>query len=207
MVTDENGSSMPGVNVLVKGTSTGTATDVDGNFKISVASDQATLLFTFVGYATAEIIVGSRSVVNIQLTPDVQTLTELVVTGYSVEKKADIIGAVAVVNSKELLQTPSSNLSAMLQGRASGVISSGGGAPGEAAKVRIRGFSSFNGSDPLYVIDGVPTTDPNRVNPNDIESIQVLKDATAASIYGSRAAGGVIIVTTKQGKAGSMQIN
>jgi TonB-linked SusC/RagA family outer membrane protein len=205
-VTDENGGAMPGVNVILKGTSQGTATDVEGKYSIN-ANDQATLVFTFVGYSSSEVLVGSRSMVNVQMTPDVTTLQELVVTGYTVEKKADIIGAVSVVNSKELLQTPSANLSQMIQGRAAGVIASGSGAPGEAAKIRIRGFSSFYGSDPLYVIDGVPTTDANRVNPNDIESIQVLKDATAASIYGSRAAGGVIIVTTKQGKTGSMTVN
>jgi TonB-dependent starch-binding outer membrane protein SusC len=205
-VLDESGSPMPGVNVLVSGTSNGTVTDISGKYTISVPSG-AKLLFSFIGYTSKEVEVGNNSVIDVSMNVDVTELSEIVVTGYSSERKADIIGAVSVVNSKELLQTPTANLSAMLQGRAAGVVSSGGGAPGEAAKVRIRGFSSFNGSDPLYVIDGVPTTDANRVNPNDIESIQVLKDATAASIYGSRAAGGVIIVTTKQGKSGSMQID
>jgi TonB-linked SusC/RagA family outer membrane protein len=205
-VTDETGAEMPGVNVLLKGSSVGTATDADGAYQISVPGNDATLVFTFIGYASTEVVVGSRTTVDINLATDVRTLTELVVTGYTTEKKADIIGAVAVVNSKELLQTPTANLSQMIQGRAAGVVSSGAGAPGEGAKIRIRGFSSFSGSNPLYVIDGVPTTDANRVNPNDIESIQVLKDATAASIYGSRAAGGVIIVTTKQGKAGKISI-
>lgn len=205
-VTDESGNTMPGVNVLLKGTSAGTATDVEGKFSISVPNDQAVLVFSFVGYSTSEIIVGSRTTVNLQLTPDVRTLTELVITGYTAEKKADIIGAVAVVDSKELLQTPTANISQTLQGRASGVIASGAGAPGEGAKIRIRGFTSFGTSDPLYIIDGVPTTDASRVNPNDIESVQVLKDATSASIYGSRAAQGVIIITTKQGKSGSMSI-
>src|SRR6188768_3963980 len=138
-VTDESGGGMPGVNVLLKGTATGTATDTDGNFKISVPNDQATLVFTFVGYATSEMIVGSRTVLNIQLTPDVMTLSELVVTGYTTEKKADIIGSVAVVNSKELSATPVANLANQLQGRASGVIVSGGGEHGSSAKVRIRG--------------------------------------------------------------------
>src|SRR5258708_2234627 len=116
------------------------------------------------------------------------------------------MGAVAVVKAKDLVMTPSADVSAMLQGRAAGVVTSGGGAPGEGATIRIRGFSSFGDSGPLFVIDGVPTTDASRVNPNDIESLQVLKDATAASIYGSRASAGVIIITTKQGKSGAVSV-
>jgi TonB-dependent starch-binding outer membrane protein SusC len=205
-VTDETGSGMPGVNVLVKGTPNGTATDGNGVYTLSVGSRDAVLVFSFVGYATAEEVVGSRNTIDKQLTPDVETLTELVVTGYTIEKKADIIGSVAVVNSKDLAATPVANLANQLQGRAAGVLVSGGGEPGSSAKVRIRGFTSFGKSDPLYVIDGVPTQDASRVNPNDIESVQVLKDATAASIYGSRAAAGVIIVTTKQGKPGKPSV-
>ncbi len=200
-VTDENGSGMPGVNVLLKGTGTGTATDVDGNFRINVPGDDAVLVVTFVGYATSENVVGARTVVNVQLNPDVQTLQELVVTGYVAEKKADIIGSVAVVDSKELLSTPAANITTQLQGRAAGVVVSSSGEPGAAARVRIRGFSSFGNNDPLYVIDGVPTEDPTKLNPQDIESMQILKDATSASIYGSRAANGVIIITTKRGKS------
>lgn len=206
-VTDENGSGMPGVNVLLKGTGTGTATDIDGNFKISVPGNDAVLVVTFVGYATSEVPVGARTVVSVQLQPDVQTLQELVVTGYVAEKKADIIGSVAVVDSKDLLSTPSANLTAQLQGRAAGVVVSSSGEPGAAARVRIRGFSSFGNNDPLYVIDGVPTEDPSKLNPQDIESMQILKDATSASIYGSRAANGVIIITTKRGKSGTSRIS
>lgn len=202
-VKDETGAMLPGVNVLVKGTASGTATDANGEFRITVPDESASLVFSFVGYQTTEVAVGSRSNIDVSLKPDVQTLTELVVTGYTAEKKADIIGSVAVVDPKELISTPAANLTSQLQGRASGVVVSGAGQPGAAAKVRIRGFTSFGNSDPLYVIDGVPTTDASRVNPNDIESIQVLKDATAASIYGARAAQGVIIITTKQGKLGS----
>jgi len=205
-VTDENGSGMPGVNVLLKGTGTGTATDVDGNFRINVPGDDAVLVVTFVGYATSENVVGARTVVNVQLNPDVQTLQELVVTGYVAEKKADIIGSVAVVDSKELLSTPAANLTTQLQGRAAGVVVSSSGEPGAAARVRIRGFSSFGNNDPLYIIDGVPTEDPSKLNPQDIESMQILKDATSASIYGSRAANGVIIITTKRGKSGTSRI-
>lgn len=205
-VTDESGAEMPGVNVVIKGTTEGTATDADGRYSVTV-SDDAVLVFSFVGYASTEVPIGGRSVVDVTLEPDVTTLQELVVTGYTVERKADIIGAVAVVDSDELLQTPTANLSQQLQARAPGVVASGAGAPGEAAKVRIRGFTSFGSSDPLYVIDGVPTSNPGSINPNDIESIQVLKDATSASIYGARAAQGVVIVTTKKGTPGKMTVS
>ena len=206
-VTDENGTGMPGVNVLLKGTGTGTATDIDGNYKINVPGNDAVLVITFVGYASSETQVGAQTTINVSLKPDVQTLQELVVTGYVAEKKADIIGSVAVVDSKSLLSTPSANLSTQLQGRAAGVTVSSSGEPGAAARVRIRGFSSFGNSDPLYVIDGVPTEDASKLNPQDIESMQILKDATSASIYGSRAANGVIIITTKRGKAGTARIS
>jgi TonB-linked SusC/RagA family outer membrane protein len=206
VVKDEGGTGMPGVNVLIKGTAEGTATDVDGNYSIAVPGDESVIVFSFVGYTSQEITVGPRTSIDISMQPDVTTLQELVVTGYMVEKKADIIGSVAVINNKDLLATPAANLTSQLQGRAPGVVVSGGGEPGAAAKVRIRGFTSFGSSDPLYVIDGVPTRDASRVNPNDIESIQVLKDATSASIYGARAAQGVIIITTKQGTPGTMNI-
>src|SRR5690606_39074830 len=136
-VTDESGAEMPGVNVVIKGTTEGTATDADGRYSVTV-SDDAVLVFSFVGYASTEVPIGGRSVVDVTLEPDVTTLQELVVTGYTVERKADIIGAVAVVDSDELLQTPTANLSQQLQARAPGVVASGAGAPGEAAKVRIR---------------------------------------------------------------------
>ncbi|MBX2900499.1 MAG: TonB-dependent receptor [Cyclobacteriaceae bacterium] len=205
-VRDESGSAMPGVNVIVSGTSNGTVTDTNGKYSISVGSG-ARLLFSFIGFSSQEVEVGSNTVLDITLKVDVTELSEIVVTGYTTERKADIIGSVAVVNSKDLLAAPVPNLSQQLQGRASGVIASGSGTPGEGAKIRIRGFTSFGNSDPLYVIDGVPTKDASRVNPNDIESVQVLKDATSASIYGARAANGVIIVTTKQGKSGTMKVD
>lgn len=206
-VKDEGGNPMPGVNVIVKGTTTGTATDGDGKYTLSTPSN-ATLVYTFVGYTTKEVPVGSQTVVDVAMAPDAQSLSEIVVTGYTSERKADIIGSVSVVNSKDLMLTPSANLTQQLQGRAPGVVVSGSGAPGEAAKIRIRGIGSFSGaSDPLFIIDGVPTGDASRVNPNEVESIQVLKDATSASIYGARAANGVIIITTKQGKAGTASVS
>jgi TonB-linked SusC/RagA family outer membrane protein len=208
-VTDESGQGMPGVNVLLKGTATGAATDVDGNFKISIPSDEAVLTFSFVGYATSEIIVGSRSVVNVQMTPDVRTLTELVVTGYTTQRKADITGAVSVVDADQLKTVKAANIGQMLAGRAAGVTVSNSGEPGSGTNIRVRGPSSFGGGDPLYIIDGVQVQGDknlNGLNPNDIESMQVLKDAGAASIYGARASAGVIVITTKKGKPGAPKV-
>jgi TonB-linked SusC/RagA family outer membrane protein len=200
-VTDgDTGEGLPGVSIVVKGTTRGTNTDADGNYSINAAAN-ATLVLSYVGYMSQEVAVGNRSTVNISLVADARSLEELVVTGYTSQRKKDIIGSVAVVNTKTTLQQPSSNLGNMLQGRAAGVTVSGTGAPGAAAKVRIRGFTSFGNNDPLYVIDGVPTDNANALNPQDVESVQVLKDPVSASIYGSRAANGVIVVTTKQGGA------
>lgn len=207
-VTDETGTGMPGVNVIVKGTANGTTSDADGNFSLLVPDDQAVLVFSFVGYATSEVAVGSQTTVNVQLVTDVQTLTELVVTGYQVQRKADISGAVAVVNAADLQSLVASSFAQKLAGRAPGVTVSTSGSPGDATNVRIRGISSFGNNDPLYVIDGVPIQDKGNlnINPNDIESMQVLKDPSTASIYGSRASNGVIVITTKTGKAGKTKL-
>ena len=198
-VTDGANNGIPGVTVLVKGTQVGANTDEIGNYAINVPGNNNTLVFSFVGFRSQEVEIGNQSIINRQLDEDVSALEEVVVTGYTSEKKKDIIGSVSVVDTKSTLQQPSSNLGNMLQGRASGVTVSGTGAPGAAAKVRIRGFTSFGNNDPLYIIDGVPTDNANALNPQDVESIQVLKDPVSASIYGSRAANGVIVVTTKQG--------
>ncbi len=193
-----------GASVVLKGTTKGTLTDIDGNFSVS-APENSILVVSFVGYATQEIAVGNQTSINVTLTES--TLDEVIVTGYLTEKKRDIVGSVSVIDTKTTLQQPSSNVSNMLQGRAPGVTVSGTGAPGAAAKVRIRGFASFGNNDPLYVIDGVPTDNANALNPQDIESIQVLKDPVSASIYGSRAANGVIVMTTKQGKSGKTEVS
>lgn len=202
-VTDETGGTMPGVNILLKGTSNGTVSDGDGNFKITIPNDQAVLVVSFVGYATSEIIVGSRSVVNIQLTSDVQTLTELVVTGYSVDKRRELTGSVSTVKAKELTIAPTGNVEQMLQGRVAGVTVITNGQPGTTSQIRVRGFGAFGGNSPLYIVDGVPTGNVDFINPDDIENVTVLKDAAAASIYGARAASGVIIYTTKKGTRGA----
>ena len=209
-VTDETGAAMPGVNILLKGTATGTASDTDGKFSLSIPNNDAVLVFNFVGYGSSEIIVGERTVLNTQLTPDVQTLTELVVTGYTSQRKADITGAVSVVDPEALKTFKSANFGQMLAGRAPGVTTSTSGAPGDGTNILIRGVNSFGSSDPLIIVDGVQIQGDkalNGINPNDIESMQVLKDAASASIYGARAAAGVIVITTKQGKSGKVQVN
>ena len=206
-ITDkETGATMPGVTVLVKGTKVGSTTDADGKYSVSAPAN-ASLVFSFVGYLAQTVDIGNRSTVDLILAPDESLLDEVIVTGYTSEKKKDIIGSVSVVNTKTMVAQPSSNLSSMLQGRAAGVVVSGTGAPGSASKIRIRGFVSFGNNDPLYVIDGVPTDNANSLNPQDVESVQVLKDPASASIYGSRAANGVIVVTTKQGTAGKTEIS
>ncbi|MBL7873539.1 MAG: TonB-dependent receptor [Cyclobacteriaceae bacterium] len=204
-VTDETGSTMPGVNVIVSGTSTGTVTDTSGKYSVSVGS-ATKLLFSFIGYTSQEVEIGSNSVINVSMKVDITELSEIVVTGYASQEKKDLTGAVGTVKMKDLVQIPSSNVTNQLQGRVAGVTVSGDGRPGQPAKVRIRGFSSFNNNDPLYVVDGVPTFDVSTINPNDVESMSVLKDAGAASIYGSRAANGVIVVTTKKGTKGGTKV-
>ena len=206
-ITDENGSGMPGVNIIVKGTSNGTASDGDGNYRISVPDNEAVLVFSFVGYSSSEVVVGDRSTVDTQMTPDVTTLTELVVTGYAVQEKKDVTGSVGIVKTHELTAIPVGNVANQLQGRVAGVTVVGSGQPGQTSKVRIRGFGSFRNNDPLYVVDGVPTTDISTLNPNDIENLTVLKDAGAASIYGARASNGVIVITTKNGPSSGVKVN
>ena len=200
LVTDTSSKPLAGANVNVKGTSKGTSTDANGKFEIKVPSQKSVLVVSFTGYTPMESRVGTNTNISIQLLQQPGSLNEVVVTGYTAQRKKDIIGAVTVVNTEDLKSTPSANVGAQLQGRASGVTVSTTGDPGSTANVRIRGFSSYGNNSPLYVIDGVPTTDASRLNPQDVETMQVLKDASSASIYGSRAANGVIIVTTKHGK-------
>lgn len=209
-VTDETGSALPGVNVLLKGTSQGTISDVDGNYSINVPDNNAVLQFSFIGYTTQEVTVGNQSTIDIQLSQDVRTLSEIVVVGYGTQKKSDITGAVTSVGSKELQEVPVANMQQALQGRAAGVeVQRVGTTPGATARIRIRGERSINGSnDPLIVLDGIPYEGSiSDINPDDIASLNVLKDASATAIYGSRGANGVIIVTTKRGEAGETRVS
>lgn len=198
-VSGSDGQGIPGVSVRLKGSQTGTTTDAGGSFAITLKTANDVLSISAVGFRSTDLTVGTQSVVNVTLNEDVSALDEVIVTGYTSEKRKDIVGSVSVVNTKTMTNQVSSNLSSMLQGRAAGITVSGTGAPGAASKIRIRGFTSFGNNDPLYVIDGVPTDNANALNPQDVSSVQVLKDPVSASIYGSRAANGVIVVTTKQG--------
>ena len=199
-VTDKNGQGIPGVSILIKGTSRGTTTNSAGEYSIN-ATGNATLVFSFVGYETREAVVGGRSRINITLNEDVKALSEVVVVGYGTQKRASVTGAISSVTSQEVTQLPVPSIESAIQGRVAGVSVINNGAPGETPIVRIRGIGSIlYASNPLYVVDGFPTGDLNNFDSRDIESVDVLKDASAASIYGSRAANGVIIITTKHGK-------
>ncbi len=200
-VVDQDGQPLVGATIKVKGSSGGTVTDLDGNFQLK-APINAILVVSYVGYKNREIAVRGRAIIDqIQLTADNLTLNQLVVVGYGTQKKADLIGSVSVVNAEEMKKVSNSNISTMLEGKVSGVQITTDGQPGADPTVRIRGIGSFGSTAPLYVIDGVPMgTSIRDFSPNDIATIQVLKDASAGAIYGSRAANGVIIITTKKGQ-------
>ena len=200
-VVDQDGEPLIGATVRVKGATTGSVTDIDGNFVIDAASN-ATLLISYVGYKDREVAVRGRAVIeSIQMEADSHVLDQVVVVGYGTQKKADLTGAVSIVNAEELKRVSNSNISTMLEGKVAGVQITSDGQPGADPAVRIRGLGTFGSTAPLYVIDGVPMgTTIRDFSPNDIETIQVLKDASAGAIYGSRAANGVVIITTKSGK-------
>src|SRR5690554_5464061 len=209
-VTDqETGEPLPEVNVLVKGTGIGTATDIEGKYALNVPEGNAVLLFSFIGYVSQEIPVNNRTIIDVGLQGDFGSLNEVVVTGYSSERVVDLTGAVSVVDTKALANRSTNNPIQSLQGQIAGVYVTTNGNPSGSATVRVRGVTTLNNNDPLYVIDGVPTKSSafNVLNPNDIESIQVLKDASSAAIYGARASNGVIIVTTKQAQDQGIQVN
>jgi TonB-dependent starch-binding outer membrane protein SusC len=198
-ILDEFGEGLPGVTVLVKGTTTGTATDIDGKYSLNVPSNESVLVYSFIGYRTVEQVVGTRSVIDLSMAPDERQLTELVVTGYTIDNRRETTGAIATANPKDLVVIPTGNVEQVLQGRIAGVTVVTNGQPGTTSQIRVRGFGGLDGNAPLYIVDGVPTLNTDFLNPDDIESVTVLKDAAAASIYGARAAAGVIVYTTKQG--------
>ena len=212
-IKDEKGEPLQGASVVVKGTRTGTMTDLSGNFTLNVPSAQSVLVISFTGMQSKEMTVGNQTVFNIQLEVDSETLQEVVVIGYGTQRRSDLTGAVGSVRAEELQERPAASLNQALSGRISGVqVNTNSGRPGGRANVRIRGFSSINSSNnPLYVVDGVQLPVGNQaqasqaidyINPNDIVSVEVLKDASSTAIYGSRGANGVILVTTKRGKSG-----
>ncbi len=207
-VTDERGGGLPGVSVVIKGTTTGTTTDAEGNYSITSPDGNATLVFSFIGYTSQEVAISNQSTVNVSLVPDVQALSEIVVIGYGTQERTDVTGSVASVSAADLRRAPVATVNEAIQGRVPGVTISSSGQPGQASNINIRGIGSLNaGSGPLYVIDGVWTENLRDFNPADIESIQVLKDAATTAIYGSRGANGVVIITTRRGKSGAPVIN
>lgn len=209
-ITDALGP-IAGANVVVKGTTIGSITDMDGHYTIDGVPANSTLVFSYIGYTSQEVRVGNQSAINITLAEDSEALDEVVVVGYGVMKKKDLTGAVAQISSGSLRDLKVSHPSEAMAGKLAGVqVQQVGGQPGQAATIRVRGSGSITASSsPLYVVDGYPLGDQNlnAINPNDIESIEVLKDASAAAIYGSRAANGVVLVTTKSGKAGKLSVS
>ena len=195
--TDREG--IPGVNVTVKGTSRGVVTNATGDFSITVP-DNAILVFSFIGYSPQEVTVGRQSTINIGMVEDATSLNEVVVTGYSTDSRRETSGAVSTVQPQQLKAVPSGNVEQQLQGRVSGLTVITNGQPGTTSQIRVRGFGAFGGNQPLYVVDGVPTQNVDFLVPDDIENTTVLKDAASASIYGARAANGVIVYTTKKGQ-------
>ncbi|HEV7350647.1 TonB-dependent receptor [Telluribacter sp.] len=210
VLSTEDNSPVPGVTVVVKNTTVGTTTDADGNFRIVVPDDNAVLVFSAVGFTTQEVTVGNRSTVNINLGVDLKTLNEVVVVGYGTQKKSQLTGAISSVSAREISELPVTNARQALQGRAAGVdVNQAGSKPGSGPQIRIRGRRSFNASnDPLFVVDGIPLSGGiDDINPNDIASMEVLKDASSTAIYGSRGANGVVIITTKRGTPGRTTVS
>lgn len=209
-ITDFEGIEIPGVNVVEKGTGNGTITDTDGNYTITVTDENSILVFSFIGYLTEEILVGSQIQIDVNLIQDIQELESVVVVGYGTVKKSDVTGALSSVSEDQLKEMPTTNVNQALQGRAAGVdISTRSFGLNAQPVVRIRGNRSISaGNDPLYVVDGVPLSgNINDFNSGDIESVEILKDASASAIYGSRGANGVILITTKRGKEGQVSVN
>ena len=206
-VTDTYGDPLPGVSILIKGTTQGTATDANGNYTLQVSDNNATLVFMYIGFTTQEIPVGNQRTINVSLSENIRQIDEVVVIGYGTQKKVNLTGAISQISAQEMTDRPINNLTKGLQGMIPNLnITYGGGKPGASGSINIRGTTSINGGEPLVLIDGIPGN-MDRVNVSDVESVTVLKDASASSIYGARAAFGVILVTTKNAAEGKVQIN
>lgn len=199
-VVDESGSSIPGVSVLAKGTTVGTVTDIDGKYNLNVPSKAEILVFGFVGMISQEVSIGQKSVIDVTLKTEVVGVDEVVVVGYGTRKKEELTGSISTVSDKQLKTSSAPSVVSRMQGQVSGVTVTSANRPGADATIRIHGIGTINDPNPLYVIDGVPVGPGNNINPNDVESISVLKDASSAAIYGSRGANGVILITTKHGR-------
>ncbi|HSO87091.1 MAG TPA: TonB-dependent receptor [Draconibacterium sp.] len=208
VISGTDNLTLPGVNIVEKGTMNGTVTDFDGNFTIKVSSPNAVLKFSSIGFAQMEVEINGRTSIDVVMEENIEKLEEVVVVGYGIQKKADVTGAISTIKTEELTSIPVTNVATAMQGRASGVqVVQNSGSPGADVSIKIRGTGTINNSDPLYVVDGFITEDINFLNPDDVQDIQILKDASSSAIYGARAANGVIIVTTKKGKEGKLKIN
>ncbi|WP_373511203.1 SusC/RagA family TonB-linked outer membrane protein [Persicitalea sp.] len=206
----EDNTGVPGVTVVLKNSNTGTTTDADGKYQINAIGTNPTLVFSAVGFTTQEIAIGNRSVVDVNLAVDLRTLNEVIVTGYGTQKKSQVTGAISSVSAKAIGELPVTNAQQALQGRAAGVdVNQAGSKPGSSPQIRIRGRRSFNASnDPLFVVDGIPLSGGiEDINPNDIASMEILKDASSTAIYGSRGSNGVVIITTKRGTPGKTTVS
>lgn len=204
-VVDESNFPLPGVSILIKGTGSGTITDLDGDYSLEVPDENAVLVFSFMGYASQEISVAGRTELNVTMTTDVRSLEEFVVVGYGEQARKDITGSVSIVGPETFEARPNSQFGNLIQGKMAGVqVVTPSGKPSAGFSIRIRGTNSISGSsEPLYVVDGVPTTDTRTINPADIENISILKDASSAAIYGAQGANGVVLITTKKGQSGA----
>ena len=200
-ISQEDGSPLIGVNILVKGDiGTGTTSDFNGNYELVLNASDGILIFSYIGFAEVELEVGGRTVLDVVMQESGELLDEIVVVGYGVQRKSDLTGAVSTVKAKEITKIPTSSVSQALQGKVAGVqVTPVSGEPGASAIIRIRGVGTLNDASPLFVVDGMLLDDINFLNPNDVESVEVLKDASATAIYGSRGANGVIIISTKKG--------
>ncbi len=208
MVLDNNGIPIIGANVLIKGTTVGTITDVDGKFSLDNVSETSILVVSYMGYHTLEVSANQPSPIKITLKEDQHALDEVIVIGYGTMKKSDVTGAISTVSEEKLSRQPVANVSSALQGLATGVsVTSNSGSPGSASTIRIRGVGTVNDAEPLFVVDGMPVTDINYLSTSDIQSMEILKDASASAIYGSRGANGVILITTKKGTSGKTTIS
>ncbi|MDP2888985.1 MAG: SusC/RagA family TonB-linked outer membrane protein, partial [Bacteroidota bacterium] len=209
-ITDSSGGSLPGVSIVVKGTTNGTITNIDGEYSLSNVPANSTIVFSFVGMKTEEILVGNKTVINVTLTEETIGLEEVVAVGYGTVKKSDVTGAVTRITEETLKERPVSNVLQAMQGKAAGIDITSNIKPGELPQITIRGNRSITASNsPLYVIDGIPFDAGNMadINPNDIASVEILKDASATAIYGSRGANGVVLITTKRGEKGRVTIS
>jgi TonB-dependent starch-binding outer membrane protein SusC len=199
-VTDNTGAPLPGVTVVLQGTTTGTITNLDGNYQLEVPAGADVLVFSYIGMLRQVVEIGNQTTINITLQPDMIGVDEVVVVGYGTRMKEELTGAVSSISNEKLQISNAPSVVSRMQGQVSGVTITQANRPGGDATIRVRGIGTINNANPLFIIDGVPTGPGNNINANDIESISVLKDASSSAIYGARGANGVIIITTKRGR-------